>query len=137
MTCKKCFDFNRPARDPCPECGDIWDMSSSVQPAGYVLKPANFAPVYLGLYPELAEVARKHGYALAVHGSMARDFDLVAVPWVAGASDAQNIIDEVTNTFAIQCVGKPETKEHGRKCWTLSVSFGDCFIDFSAMPRVV
>lgn len=32
------------------------------------MKSANFAPIYLGLYPPLAELVRKHGYALAAHG---------------------------------------------------------------------
>ena len=46
------------------------------------MKPANRAAVYAAaLYPDLAEIAREHGYALAVHGSLARDFDLIAVPW--------------------------------------------------------
>src|SRR5271154_4799160 len=45
------------------------------------VKPANNGPFYAaGLYPKLAEVFRSHGYALAVHGSLASDFDLVAVP---------------------------------------------------------
>ncbi|OKN23544.1 hypothetical protein AM343_001586 [Klebsiella variicola] len=34
------------------------------------MKPANFAPVYCALYPALAEIARKHGYAMAIHGTM-------------------------------------------------------------------
>lgn len=40
------------------------------------MKAANFGPVYACIYPGLAEVTRAHGYALAAHGSMARDFDL-------------------------------------------------------------
>ena len=33
----------------------------------------------------LCDVAREMGYALALHGSMNRDMDLIAVPWVVGA----------------------------------------------------
>lgn len=44
------------------------------------MKPANNAPVYACMYQELAEICRAHGYALAIHGSMARDFDLIAIP---------------------------------------------------------
>lgn len=43
------------------------------------MKPANLAPVYCALYPALAEIARKHGYAMAIHGTMARDFDLMGI----------------------------------------------------------
>lgn len=47
------------------------------------MKPANNAPFYAaGLYPKLADIFRSHGYALAVHGSVGTDFDLIAVPWV-------------------------------------------------------
>lgn len=38
--------------------------------------------VYLAILPALQAAARAHGYALAVHGSTRRDFDLIAVPWV-------------------------------------------------------
>lgn len=36
---------------------------------------------YTEILPVIREVARKCGYAIAVQGSMTRDFDLVAVPW--------------------------------------------------------
>lgn len=98
------------------------------------MKPANFAPVYLGLYPELAEIARKHGYALAAHGSMARDFDLICVPWTPTVSPPQDVVNEITSTFAIKEVGLPELKVHRRLVYVLSVSFGECFLDFSFMP---
>jgi hypothetical protein len=34
-------------------------------------------------------------------------------------------------------IGEPETKEHGRVVWTLSIGFGDCFLDLSFMPLYV
>lgn len=43
------------------------------------MKPANNAPVYCAIYPGLAEIARNFGYALTVHGSLARDFVKVTV----------------------------------------------------------
>lgn len=39
------------------------------------------ACIFATLYPDLRARARVLGYALAIHGSMVRDFDLVAVPW--------------------------------------------------------
>jgi hypothetical protein len=85
------------------------------------MKPANFAPAYLGLYPELAEVTRSHGYALAAHGSMARDFDLICIPWIEDASEPDVVVKAII-------------REHGRIVYTLSISFGECFLDFSFMP---
>lgn len=43
------------------------------------------AVAYACLYQRLAQVARDHGYALAMHGSLVADLDLVAVPWTPDA----------------------------------------------------
>lgn len=43
------------------------------------------AVAYACLYQRLAQVARDHGYALAMHGSLVADLDLVAVPWIFDA----------------------------------------------------
>jgi len=37
---------------------------------------------YLGVLPSIRTVARVLGYGIGVHGSMRRDLDLIAVPWV-------------------------------------------------------
>lgn len=37
---------------------------------------------YTEILPVIRETAKRCGYALTVHGSMTRDLDLVAVPWV-------------------------------------------------------
>jgi len=42
------------------------------------VKPHFYAHCYKGLH----RIARKNGYNLLLHGSMSRDMDLVAVPWV-------------------------------------------------------
>lgn len=100
------------------------------------MKDANFAPMYCCVYPELAEIARKHGYAMAVHGSLARDFDLICIPWVESPNGPSAVVKEITTTFAMKTVGRPDTTWHGRERWTISFSFGECFIDLSFMPRV-
>jgi hypothetical protein len=100
------------------------------------MKPANFAPIYCALYPQLAETTRKHGYALAIHGSLARDFDLICIPWTDEPSDPQLVIDDLTSTFSITEVGEADTVQHGRERHTLSICFGECFIDLSFMPRL-
>lgn len=98
------------------------------------MKPANYAPIYACVYAQLAEVARSHGYALAAHGSLAADFDLVCIPWVSGVSDPQSVVDEITSRFVIKQVGAPEQKEHGRIAYTISFEFGECRLDLSFMP---
>lgn len=99
------------------------------------MKDPNYAPVYCALYPQLAEVTRKHGYALAIHGSLGRDMDLICVPWVPIPSEPQVVVDEITTKFAIRQIHGWEIKEHGREVTTISIAFGECFIDLSFMPR--
>lgn len=98
------------------------------------MKASNFAPVYACMYPQLAEITRRHGYALAAHGSMARDFDLICIPWVESPSTPQQVVDVIVENFAVVSIGEPEVKQHGRIVFTLSLGFGECFLDFSFMP---
>ena len=101
-------------------------------------KPApSYAPVYAAaLYPQLATIARRHGYALAAHGSLQRDFDLIGIPWADNPSEPEAVVAEFTSTFAIREVGGPPSdKPHGRRTWSLSIGFAECAIDLSFMPR--
>ncbi len=100
------------------------------------MKPANFAPVYAVMYPELAEIARRHGYALAVHGSMARDFDLVAVPWIEQPSHPDEVVRAITEEFSVKVYNPPVVKLHGRLVYTVIVAWGECSFDLSFMPVV-
>lgn len=101
--------------------------------------PPSYAPVYAAaLYPDLAALFRRHGYALAVHGSLQRDFDLIAVPWVAGpVSSPKAVFDEILSAFApVRLLSELGTvKPHGRIAWTVSIGHGQCACDISFLPR--
>ena len=97
------------------------------------MKPANFAPVYAALYPKLAEICRKYGWALAAHGSMARDFDVIAIPWADHPESPQAIVDEILQTFAIEIVSGWVDKPHSRRAILLSI-MGECQFDLQFMP---
>ncbi len=101
------------------------------------MKPANMAPFWVFLYPSLAEIARKHGYALAIHGSVGRDFDLIAVPWTEQPGDPSCVIRDIHETYAVANVLGPYKKLHGRLVWSISiVGSGEVFLDLSFMPSV-
>ena len=56
-------------------------------------KPFNQKPlVYCAFFPILREIANERGWALAIHGSVVRDFDLIAVQWEEGSCDAETLI---------------------------------------------
>lgn len=120
------------------------------------MKPATRAPFFACMYHGLAEVARKHGYALTIHGTVTTDLDLVAIPWVDEAVDAVTLKDALMNHvgacgFAdhlrkdlpeeqvapiVARMGEAaDTKKpHGRRAWNLYMDFG-CKVDLSVMPR--
>lgn len=95
-------------------------------------KPNN-APTYMCLYPGLAEIARAHGYALAVHGSLARDMDLIAVPWIESPSEPEAVIAAIESSYGIRRIGELAQAPHGRLVQTIGIQFGECFIDLSFM----
>lgn len=102
------------------------------------MKEATYGPFYAaGLYPKLAELFRSHGYALAVHGSVGRDFDLIAVPWCDEAGDPADVIAECLSKFAFDKSDAltPSQKPHSRVAYSLHLSFGACYLDISFTPR--
>lgn len=106
------------------------------------------AAAYVAIYPTLLQIAKDHGYALAVHGSVHRDFDLIAVPWIEEASDPLTLIEafkEATATvthhedadyLVPDC--RPTSKPHGRIAYSLHVTndgmYGG-YLDISVLPR--
>jgi hypothetical protein len=107
------------------------------------------AAAYVALYPMLLQIANDHGYALAVHGSLHRDFDLIAVPWIESASDALTLIQAMrrkTRTVTQHensdrkwhkdC--SPTQKPHGRVSYSLHVTNSGMYggyLDISVIPR--
>ena len=64
--------------------------------------PSVRAAWYGAIYAALVPIARKHGYALAIHGSMMTDLDLIAVPWTEEAGPPEPMVlemHEAVHTF--------------------------------------
>lgn len=96
-----------------------------------------FPSLYATLYPWLLNVADEHGYAVAIHGSLQRDLDIVAVPWTEEAVSAETLVEyiaEKLGAFLEEWPLSPAQKPHGRRVWALILS-GGAYIDFSVMPR--
>ena len=82
---------------------------------------------YLSRLPAIREAAMAHGYAIGVHGSMRRDFDLMAMQWTNEASDKDTLAHAIAiAACGITCDGsyRWEKKPNGRAavsiciCWT-------------------
>lgn len=102
-------------------------------------KKATYAPAYLvGIYPILATRAKSLGYALALHGSLQRDLDIIAVPWTDEATDPLHLVAELCAEFDVapnHPLDKPEMRPHGRLGWSVPLWWG-AYLDISVMPRV-
>jgi hypothetical protein len=94
--------------------------------------------VYATMLPGLVRVAKECGYALAVHGSLKRDMDLVAIPWVEEAVTAKALIQKLSETVRWKSdagpVSQKALKPHGREAWVLPLGCG-LALDVSVMPR--
>lgn len=104
------------------------------------LRATAYALAFASSLPHLQEVARAHGYALAVHGSMATDLDLIAVPWVhEGASDEATLIEALREAIggSVRDDDKhPALKPHGRNAYSIYCNDGwGPYLDVSVMPR--
>ena len=78
--------------------------------------PDELEAFYTSIIPKIRKVARQHGYAIGVHGSLRRDLDLIAVPWSNKYSDKQ-ILSEAIQKAACGLVSTDnrwESKPNGR-----------------------
>lgn len=107
------------------------------------MKDPNFSPMFASMYAGLCYRAREKGYALAVHGTMNLDFDLVAIPWTDEAVEPIELIRSLANLVGIMDGQphhgihneEPEMKPHGRMAWLLKLGSGAC-LDISVIPRI-
>lgn len=104
-------------------------------------RPAR-AALYASWYASLRDVAREHGYALALHGSLHRDCDLVAVPWTDDVTEPDALIEalrECVDGYYDPEVSShlPECKPHGRLAWVIHVGYDGAYLDVSVIPPAV
>ena len=114
------------------------------------MTPPTLCPSQIAFIARVREVAREHGYAIGVHGSQARDIDLVAVPWMVEAVSAQDLVDAICEALSLRerkvnlyadpagprIMPNPEPKPWGRLGWSLD----GCpppwkYLDLSVAPR--
>lgn len=95
---------------------------------------------YLMAIPAIQRIAREKGYSIAVHGSLQRDCDVVAVPWKDDACSAEELAIAVCNEIdgffspADMEEGLPYRRAHGRLCYPIHLGGGP-YIDLAIMPR--
>jgi hypothetical protein len=96
------------------------------------------------ILPPMQRVARGVGYALTIHGSLCRDIDLVAIPWVEhGVADREELLTVLAGAIGGitgRCHRKKEWSEkpHGRSATTILAWCGETTanIDLSVISTV-
>lgn len=102
--------------------------------------------IYAQLLPLIRDAAKGLGYAIAIHGTMARDLDILAVPWTDDAYPPEVLVEAIAKSvdgFVIGDVSnrgavssEPTQQPHGRLSWNICWG-GNPFIDLSIMPRKI
>lgn len=96
--------------------------------------------MYVAYYGIIEKIANEHGYALCVHGSVLRDFDLIAVPFDEIVKPHEEVLREIKKIIGIEksndkifdIVGH---EPHGRICYTIECGGGGYF-DISFTPTI-
>lgn len=103
------------------------------------------ASVYAGTVIDVIRaIARGHGYAIGVHGSMRehRDIDLIAVPWTKDAHAPRTLMLSINRLPYLSRVKEHDLdppKPHGRLgfVWIITNRHAGCpaYVDLSITPR--
>lgn len=111
---------------------DAEEKVMCIDPFGPKVRPL----AYVLHVPRLTETARQHGYALAVHGSLQRDLDLIACPWSEVVSEPEVLIRALCQRVGgfMLPTETAMNKPHGRKAWMIHLGAG-LYIDLSIMPQ--
>lgn len=81
---------------------------------------------FISILPKIREAAKKCGYAIGVHGSLRRDLDLIATPWIEEHTDKDSLANSIMKAACglERSEHKWEAKPLGRMatcfpiCWT-------------------
>lgn len=87
--------------------------------------------------PPLAPLIQRaylHGYALAVHGSLHRDLDLIAVAWREDADSPETLVEMLQQHEGLIYSGPWVDKPHGRRAISLRTRGWHKPIDLSIIP---
>lgn len=109
---------------------------------------------YRELIPRIRAVAKRCGYGIAIHGSMRRDLDIMAMPWEKWARTPEWLVMQISKELLGYTAGRGELRKDGRRCnkphgrlayniilaslWNKkweNKPWPNAFLDISVMPR--
>lgn len=99
----------------------------------------NNAIFWIFRLPDIRKVAAECGWAIAIHGSVVHDLDLMAMPWVEEHTSADELAERLArvvvseNCYREPVKSKPGDKPNGRIVYTIFA--GDTYIDMNVIDR--
>lgn len=96
---------------------------------------------YACMYEDIRQCAMDCGWAVALHGSLASDMDIMAMPWVDNAVSFKEMVDRVSKLFkdnelSSQYVITYNEKPYNRVVATIPI-FADFYLDISTITADV
>ena len=92
---------------------------------------------YATMWDDIRQCAMDCGWAVALHGSLASDMDIMAMPWVYEACSFENLVKEIVKLFSGNIIAENYRisygeKSHGRIVATIPI-WADFYLDISSM----
>lgn len=96
------------------------------------------AAFYACMWDDLRQAALDHGWALGLHGSLASDMDIMAMPWTENAAPVWDMIMALRKCFgrARDIDVTESSMPNNRKVFTLSI-FADFYLDINIIDNPI
>ena len=96
------------------------------------------AAFYAAMWDDIRQCAMDCGWAVALHGSLASDMDIMAMPWVENAVSFGVLVKKIDKLFCgentFEAFITYNEKPHGRIVATIPI-WADFYLDISAMEE--
>ena len=98
------------------------------------------AVFYASMWNDFRQAALDCGWALALHGSLSNDMDIMAMPWVEEAKPIEEMIQALEGCLTIPEEGHhcqtqvSEDKPNGRVVYTIHI-WADFYIDLNIIKQ--
>ena len=97
------------------------------------------AAFYAAMWDDIRQAAMDVGWAVALHGSLASDMDIMAMPWTDYACSFEDMLPKIValfdgNWLSEEYVITYDEKPHGRIVATIPI-FADFYLDISTIVK--
>ena len=97
------------------------------------------AAFYAAMWDDIRQCAMDCGWAVALHGSLASDMDIMAMAWTEGAVPFRQMTDKIANLFTGNGLAENyfitySEKPHNRVVATIPI-WADFYLDISAVQE--